>query len=156
MVAILFIIIPIILGAEVIRTKLLKAHTLDPILDLGLQGLSRGALVGLSIGLYDGAFGPGTGALLIVVLIWLLRYDEKMASANGRLINLCTNVAALVHFAFKGLVIWELTAILVPAALLGNYLGSHMVISGGKRVVRIALYSILSLVLLKCCYDLWL
>ena len=60
--------------------------------------------VALVIGLYDGFYGPGTGTFLILMLTGLAHLT--LASANGiaKVINLTTNLSALVvFFLVKGL-----------------------------------------------------
>ena len=55
-------------------------------------------LTGLAVGFYDGALGPGTGSFFVVILVGLLGYSFLEGSANARLANWATNVAALCVF----------------------------------------------------------
>ena len=66
------------------------------------------ALVGGVIGFYDGIFGPGTGAFLVVALVGLLGYAFLPASATARIVNLATNVGALLVFIPQGAPMWRL------------------------------------------------
>ncbi len=59
-------------------------------------------LIGLAIGFYDGFFGPGTGSFFVFLFVRLLGYDFLNASASAKLLNLATNVAALILFTAKG------------------------------------------------------
>ena len=60
------------------------------------------ALTGAVIGFYDGIAGPGTGAFLVFALVGLLGLAFLEASATGKIINLATNIGALVVFVLDG------------------------------------------------------
>lgn len=49
-------------------------------------------LVGGGIGFYDGLFGPGTGTFLVLALTAVLHLDLVTASANAKIVNVCTNM----------------------------------------------------------------
>ena len=74
---------------------------------LGLQekikysGKVRNALVagfGLTIGFYDGVFGPGTGTFLVFLLVGVIGYEFLKASATAKLVNIATNFGAILSF----------------------------------------------------------
>ncbi|NCW44551.1 MAG: sulfite exporter TauE/SafE family protein, partial [Gemmatimonadaceae bacterium] len=44
-------------------------------------------LIALSVGFYDGFFGPGTGTFLIVLMVAVLRDDLLQATANAKVVN---------------------------------------------------------------------
>ena len=58
--------------------------------------------MGAGIGLYDGVFGPGTGTFLVFGLVALLGYSFLNASAIAKVVNVATNLAALIVFAAAG------------------------------------------------------
>ena len=62
----------------------------------------------LLIGAYDGFYGPGTGTFLLLVLTGAARMDVRSASAQTKVINLSSNVAALVTFLINGNVVLPL------------------------------------------------
>ena len=91
---------------------------------------------GLVIGFYDGFFGPGTGSFLILVFALLLKLDLVTASGNAKLVNLATNIAALVTFIRFSQVAFALA---IPAAICGiagNYVGSGLAIKKGAKFIR--------------------
>ena len=63
------------------------------------------ATIGLVIGFYDGFFGPGTGSFFVFLLVRVLGYDFLHASINAKLMNVTTNLAAILLFALKGHVV---------------------------------------------------
>jgi len=65
-------------------------------------------VVGGLIGLYDGAFGPGTGSFFVFAGVRWLGYDFLHASAHAKLLNAATNLAALAWFGAHGHIWWTL------------------------------------------------
>jgi hypothetical protein len=63
--------------------------------------LKAGALA-LVLGAYDGFFGPGTGTFLIVGLVMFLQLTMQEASANAKVVNFASNLAALLLFVWRG------------------------------------------------------
>lgn len=93
--------------------------------------------VGLVIGVYDGALGPGTGSFFVITLVGLLGYDFLEASAKARLANWATNVGALLLFVPSGAVLWRLGLVMGACNLVGGYLGARVAVSRGARFVRV-------------------
>jgi len=101
---------------------------------------------GAGIGVYDGAFGPGTGAFLITLLVSGLHVNYVRASAMAKVVNLATNAAALTVFALGGHVLWLLGLAMGACNLAGGVLGARTVLRRGSTVVR-AVLVVVSLVL---------
>ncbi|WP_069172710.1 sulfite exporter TauE/SafE family protein [Streptomyces griseus] len=112
-------------------------------------------LVGGGIGFYDGLFGPGTGTFLVLALTAVLRLDLVTASANAKIVNVCTNAGALAMFAYQGTVLWQLAALMAVFNLAGGMAGAHMALRKGSGFVRgVLLVVVLSLVA-KLGFDQW-
>ncbi|MGJ9412946.1 sulfite exporter TauE/SafE family protein [Aeromicrobium sp. CF4.19] len=92
--------------------------------------------IGLVIGFYDGALGPGTGSFLVFALVGLLGYGFLDGSARAKVANLMTNLAALLVFIPQGAVAWEVAAVLAVANIAGGYLGARTAVSRGSRFIR--------------------
>ena len=75
-------------------------------------------LSGLIIGAYDGFFGPGTGTLLILVYTGVIGFNLVTASGNTKVVNLSSNIAALITFLLSNRVVF---AIAIPAAFFGIF-----------------------------------
>ncbi|MEP7090411.1 MAG: TSUP family transporter [Nocardioidaceae bacterium] len=99
--------------------------------------LAAAVLVGLVIGFYDGALGPGTGSFFVFTLVGLLGYSFLEASAKARIANWATNVAALMVFAVQGAVMWRVGLVVGLCNLAGSYLGARVAVSRGSRFVRV-------------------
>jgi uncharacterized protein len=106
-------------------------------------------LVGAVIGFYDGIAGPGTGAFLVFALVGLLGYAFLEASATAKIINLATNVGALVVFALDGSVLWTLGLVMGLANLAGGYLGARTAVSAGSRFVRIVFLAVVGVLIVR-------
>ncbi len=101
--------------------------------------------IGAGIGLYDGFFGPGTGSFLVFLFVRVLGYDFLNASAGAKLINVFTNLAAIILFASKGHIWWHLGLTMAVANVIGSILGSRMALKHGAGFVRGAFMLVVSL-----------
>lgn len=101
------------------------------------------------IGVYDGFYGPGTGTFLILVLTGAARYTMKEAAGTTKAINLSSNVAAIITFIINGKVIYPLGLAAGFCSILGNYLGSGMVLSNGQKIVRPLVLVVLMILFVK-------
>ncbi len=120
----------------------------------GRQHLAAAMMTGLLIGFYDGALGPGTGSFFVFTLVGLLGYSFLEASANARLANWTTNLAALVIFIPAGAVLWKVGLVLGAANLVGGYLGARVAISRGAGFVRIFFIVVVSAFIIRIGGDL--
>ena len=93
-------------------------------------------VAGVLVGFYDGIFGPGTGSFLMLVLVASLGYAFITASAIAKVVNVSTNLAAILIFGIHGAVIWQLGLALGVANVSGAVLGSRLAIRGGSTLVR--------------------
>ena len=94
------------------------------------------AIAGAVIGFYDGIFGPGTGSFLMLILVASLGYAFITASAIAKVVNVATNVGAILVFGVHGAVIWQLGIIMGASNISGAIVGSRLAIKGGSTLVR--------------------
>ncbi len=109
--------------------------------------------IGLTIGFYDGFFGPGTGSFFVFLFVRVLGYDFLNASVSAKLLNLATNVAALALFAAKGHVWWHFAVPLALANVLGSVLGSWLALRRGTGFVRHVFIVVVGLLIVKTSWD---
>lgn len=112
--------------------------------------------IGVVIGFYDGFFGPGTGSFLVFAFVRLLGYDFLNASVSAKLLNLATNLSALILFTAKGHIWWHFTVPLAVANVLGSTLGTYMALRHGTGFVRTIFILVVSVLILKTGYDAFL
>ena len=112
-----------------------------------LYAIAMGA--GLVIGIYDGIYGPGTGTFLLLILTGLGRMDLKSAAGTTKVINLSSNVAALVTFIFHGQIYWPLGLAASVFSIAGHYTGAGLVAKDGKKIVRPVVLTVLCILFVK-------
>ncbi|MBN1958702.1 MAG: TSUP family transporter [Desulfuromonadales bacterium] len=148
----LLIVIPVLfyLQSQHMKTRADKAPLTNK------QVVFRAMLAGFFIGGYDGIFGPGTGTFLLLAFMLFLHMSTREASANARIVNYASNVSAFVYFLVQGRIYWPIALIAITASICGNWLGSGLVINNADRVVVPVFRLVLSLLMLKCAFDLFL
>lgn len=112
-------------------------------------------LIGLAVGAYDGALGPGTGSFFVFALVSVLGYGFLEASAKAKIANLATNLAALVVFIPQGAVVWSVGLLIGAANVLGGYLGARVAVSRGSGFVRMVFVVLVAAFVVKIGYDTW-
>jgi uncharacterized protein len=110
-------------------------------------------LIGAVIGFYDGVMGPGTGSFLVIAMITLLGYSFLAASAKAKIVNLATNVGALLFFFGHGSVLWGLGLVLGLSNMVGGYLGARTAVARGSRFIRAVFLVVVSVLILKLGVD---
>ncbi|MFC4340301.1 sulfite exporter TauE/SafE family protein [Cupriavidus numazuensis] len=113
-------------------------------------------LAGAAIGFYDGVFGPGTGSFLMIVFVRVFGYDFLHASASTKVVNLATNLAALLLLASKGHVWWQLGLVMAVANAAGSQVGSRLALRHGSGFVRKVFIVVVSALILKTAWDAFL
>ena len=111
--------------------------------------------LGLTIGFYDGIFGPGTGTFLVFLLVGLVGYAFLKASATAKLVNIATNLGAIISFQITGHIWWRLGLVLAIANVTGAIIGSRLAIRGGSPLVRKVFLLVTTILIAKVGYD-WL
>ncbi|PIE25079.1 MAG: hypothetical protein CSA60_01875 [Neptuniibacter caesariensis] len=101
-----------------------------------LSATGFGVLIGTSIGFYDGFFGPGTGTFFTLAYVTLAGYGMAKATAHTKVLNLTSNIAALIFFTVSGHVVWLAGSVMAIGQLIGGRLGATLVISKGTKLIR--------------------
>lgn len=110
-------------------------------------------LIGLTIGFYDGIFGPGTGTFLVFFLVIGIGYAFLKASATAKLVNIATNLGAIVTFQLTGHIWWKLGLLMAIANVTGAIIGSRLAIRGGSPLVRKVFLAVTVLLILRVAWD---
>ncbi|HEX9241830.1 MAG TPA: TSUP family transporter [Anaeromyxobacter sp.] len=117
------------------------------------HGLILAAGAAALIGAYDGFFGPGTGTFLIVAFVALLGLGVSHASAEAKVVNFASNLAALVLFAARGTVLWRVALPMAAAQLAGGWLGAHLAVRRGDALVRRVVVGVALALAAKLAWD---
>lgn len=113
-----------------------------------------GGALSLVIGCYDGFFGPGTGTFLIVGFVVMCGRSINGATADAKVVNFASNLAAAVTFAFRDKVIWQVAAPMAAAQLVGGVIGARLAIKNGAALVRAMVLTVSAALVIKIGYDL--
>ncbi len=117
--------------------------------------LAAALLIGVAVGTYDGALGPGTGSFFVFALVSVLGYGFLEASAKAKIANFATNLAALAVFVPQGVVLWKVGLLMGVCNVVGGYLGARVAVARGSGFVRVFFVVVLSAFVVKIGYDTW-
>ena len=112
------------------------------------------AAIGLSVGLYDGFFGPGTGTFLMILFSWLLGMDMVSASATTKPVNLVSNIASLITRIASGNVLFPLAIPAMCCSLVGGWLGAKLTLTRGARFIRLVMLGVLAILTVRLTMEL--
>ncbi len=122
--------------------------------ELSRHYLGIACALSVAIGFYDGFFGPGTGTFLIVGFVALCGRPMTQATADAKVVNVASNLAALGVFIYEDAILWQLALPMAAAQLLGGALGARLAIKGGTRLIRIAVLVVSGALVAKLVVDL--
>jgi uncharacterized protein len=149
----LLVLLPAIAVFMLTRKNFGEKDTWDQLPLKKMAGLS--VVVGFTIGAYDGFFGPGTGSFLILAFTGLLGFSLTIASGNAKVVNLASNIAALVAFIGGGKVAFLIGIPAALCAILGNWLGSGLAIRSGAKIIKPVFIGVIVLLFLKISQELF-
>lgn len=92
--------------------------------------------IALVLGAYDGFFGPGTGTFLVVAFAFFFGDELVRASANAKVANFASNLAAFLTFLGSGAILWRVALPMGLAQVVGASIGTRLAIKRGAGLVR--------------------
>ncbi len=98
---------------------------------LDTKTLFLSSLVSWVVGIYDGIYGPGTGTFLMIGFTLFAKMGIVQANAQAKIINLTTNISALVIFVLSGQVDYRLGLVAALCNMIGNFVGSELALHKG-------------------------
>lgn len=122
------------------------------------DGLNRrkilyGMTFAFGLGFYDGFFGPGTGSFLIFLFISVFGFDFTVAAGNGKILNFISNVVSLILFAISGKIIYLVGIPMAISMIFGAYVGTHIAIKNGAKVIKPIFITIALLLIVKLVWQ---
>lgn len=106
------------------------------------------------VGGYDGFYGPGTGTFLLLIFCNLAKMDMRTASGNVKVVNLSSNIGAVVTSILAGKVLFPIGIIAAVFSMTGHYLGAGLTIKNGSKIVRPVIFIVLGLLAVKIILEL--
>ena len=80
--------------------------------------------------------------------------DLRTASGNVKLVNLSSNIGALVTSAMAGKVLFPIGLIAAVFSIAGHYIGAGLTIKNGSRIVKPVIFVVLALLAVKIVLEL--
>ena len=111
---------------------------------------------GISIGFYDGFFGPGTGSFWTIAIVTLLGLNLKSATAQTKVMNFTSNIVSLGVFIIGGQVLWLVGILMGLGQIFGAYIGSSLVVKKDVAFIRVFFLTIVGITIVKLMYDSYL
>jgi uncharacterized membrane protein YfcA len=108
---------------------------------------------GLTLGFYDGFFGPGTGSFWVVLLMIGLGFNMTKATAHTKVMNFTSNFISLLIFATGGAILWREGLIMGCGQFLGARVGSRLVIRKGTTFIRPVFLTMVLLITAKLLWQ---
>lgn len=110
-------------------------------------------LAGLSIGFYDGFFGPGTGSFWAAGLVFFLGMELTHATGTTKVMNFTSNVVALTLFLIGGNVSFQIGFVMAAGSIIGARAGSSMAVKKGSRFIRPVFVTIVLITIIRLFYQ---
>lgn len=120
--------------------------------ELGTKAVIGSIIMALTIGFYDGFFGPGTGSFLIFGFLYL-GFDFVTAAGNAKALNCASGFGALMSFAISGTIMWAYGIIMAIAMIIGAIFGTRIAIKKGASYVRPLFLIVTTLMIGKQVYE---
>lgn len=111
-------------------------------------------VVALGIGVYDGFYGPGTGTFLLLLLTGAAHMQLNEANGVTKVINLTTNISALIVFLINGKVLLPLGIAAAVFSVVGNYAGAACFEKYSAKSVRPLMLVVMAIFFVKVLTEL--
>jgi uncharacterized membrane protein YfcA len=110
-------------------------------------------IFGLTLGFYDGFFGPGVGTFWVMAYVLGLGFNLTRATGYTKVMNFASNLSSLALFLLAGNVyVWAGLTMGLGQAL-GARAGARMVISKGTKFIRPVFISVVLIITARLIYD---
>jgi uncharacterized membrane protein YfcA len=110
-------------------------------------------IAGLTLGFYDGFFGPGVGSFWAIAFVAGLGYNLKKATGYTKVMNFTSNVVSLFIFVLDGYVIFTAGIVMAVGQIAGSKIGAELVIRKGSKFIRPIFITIVILTTVKIIFD---
>jgi uncharacterized membrane protein YfcA len=107
---------------------------------------------GISLGFYDGFFGPGTGSFWTAAFLVFMGLEMTQATGYTKVMNFTSNIVALGAFLYGGNVHFSMGLSMAAGQFLGARLGSNLAIRNGARFIRPFFLAVVLVTLIRMLY----
>jgi uncharacterized membrane protein YfcA len=127
----------------------LGAEDIHPRLNPGVFS----AVFGLTLGFYDGFFGPGTGTFWAMAYLVGLGFNLTKATAYTKVMNSTSNVASLAVFLAGHRIHYTAGLVMGVGQLVGARMGSGRVLKHGTQFIRPVFITMVLALAVKLVYQ---
>ena len=113
------------------------------------RNIIPGHVLMVTAGFYGGFIQVGVGFILMAILYNVMRLNLVLVNMHKVFITMVFSVAALIVFASQVQIMWLLGLCLAVTYSLGGWLGVHVTITRGERLIKIILNTVLILFIIK-------
>ena len=117
--------------------------------------LSFFLLSGISLGFYDGFFGPGVGSLWAMAIVLGLGTNLTRATGITKVMNFTSNIVSLLLFLVGGYVWFAAGIAMAIGQVAGARMGSRLVITRGASIIRPIYIAIVVATTIKLLYNVY-
>jgi uncharacterized membrane protein YfcA len=110
-------------------------------------------IAGLTLGFYDGFFGPGVGTFWAMAFMLGLGFNMAKATGYTKAMNFTSNLVSFAFFALAGHVNYAAGLTMGVGQLIGAQAGSGLVVKRGAKFVRPIFLTMVLVLVLKLLYD---
>jgi len=112
-------------------------------------------LSGISLGFYDGFFGPGVGSLWAMAIVLGLGTNLTRATGITKVMNFTSNIVSLLLFLVGGYVWFAAGIAMAIGQVAGARMGSRLVITRGASIIRPIYIAIVVATTIKLLYNVY-
>ncbi len=110
-------------------------------------------LFGLTLGFYDGFFGPGVGSFWALAFVAGMGFNFTKATGYTKVMNFTSNVVSLFLFLISGNIVFTAGITMAMGQIIGAKIGSGLVIKKGAKFIRPVFLTVVILTTLKLLFD---
>ena len=110
--------------------------------------------VALTVGAYDGFYGPGSGTFMLLLLAGAAHMKIQEANATAKVINLCTCISSLTVYLINGQVLIILGLAAGLTSTIGAWIGTKMFDRDGSGIVKPIIVLVIAIFFIKIIIEL--
>lgn len=113
------------------------------------------ACIGLTLGTYQGFYGPGGGTFFLLAYALFLKLDLLKANGNTRIVVSFSSIVSSITYALAGRIVWPIAFAAMLLYMLGSYTGARFAIRRGSNGIRPLMFFVIVVLMGKVIYDLF-
>lgn len=92
---------------------------------------------------------------MVFAFVGIFGFDFLSASASAKVLNLATNIGAVIYFAATNQMLYGLGLAMAACSMVGALLGTRLAIAKGSKFVRVFFLLIAGALIAKLAHTIW-